>query len=87
MNDPAGVRWETFFTFGEATTYGEDPAMDAAIQAQAAQGQVCFHRVELFIDHRRKLAGREFDVGIGSDRRRKWFSGLFSHDCIPKLAQ
>lgn len=26
VNDPAGVRWETFFTFGEATTYGEDPA-------------------------------------------------------------
>jgi catechol 2,3-dioxygenase-like lactoylglutathione lyase family enzyme len=24
VNDPAGVRWETFFTFGEATTYGED---------------------------------------------------------------
>jgi catechol 2,3-dioxygenase-like lactoylglutathione lyase family enzyme len=26
VNDPAGVRWETFFTFGEATAYGEDPA-------------------------------------------------------------
>jgi catechol 2,3-dioxygenase-like lactoylglutathione lyase family enzyme len=25
VRDPAGVRWETFFTFGEATTYGEDP--------------------------------------------------------------
>ena len=24
VTDPAGVRWETFFTFGEATTYGED---------------------------------------------------------------
>lgn len=24
VNDPAGVRWETFFTFGDATTYGED---------------------------------------------------------------
>jgi hypothetical protein len=24
--DPAGVRWETFFTFGEATRYGEDEA-------------------------------------------------------------
>lgn len=23
VNDPAGVRWETFFTFGDATTYGE----------------------------------------------------------------
>jgi catechol 2,3-dioxygenase-like lactoylglutathione lyase family enzyme len=26
VNDPAGVRWETFFTFGEATAYGEDVA-------------------------------------------------------------
>ena len=25
VSDPSGVRWETFFTFGEATTYGEDP--------------------------------------------------------------
>jgi hypothetical protein len=24
VNDPAGLRWETFFTFGEATQYGED---------------------------------------------------------------
>ena len=24
VNDPAGVRWETFYTFGDATTYGED---------------------------------------------------------------
>jgi catechol 2,3-dioxygenase-like lactoylglutathione lyase family enzyme len=31
VNDPAGVRWETFFTFGEATSYGEDePAAPAA---------------------------------------------------------
>jgi predicted enzyme related to lactoylglutathione lyase len=30
VNDPAGVRWETFFTFGDATTYGEDPAEQAA---------------------------------------------------------
>jgi catechol 2,3-dioxygenase-like lactoylglutathione lyase family enzyme len=29
VNDPSGVRWETFFTFGEATTYGEDePAVE-----------------------------------------------------------
>lgn len=26
VTDPAGVRWETFFTFGEAATYGEDHA-------------------------------------------------------------
>ena len=24
VDDPSGVRWETFFTFGNATTYGED---------------------------------------------------------------
>jgi catechol 2,3-dioxygenase-like lactoylglutathione lyase family enzyme len=24
VNDPNGLRWETFYTFGEATTYGED---------------------------------------------------------------
>ena len=33
INDPAGVRWETFFTFGEATTYGED---EPAAPAKAA---------------------------------------------------
>jgi hypothetical protein len=27
VHDPAGVRWETFFTFGEATSYGEDEAL------------------------------------------------------------
>ena len=26
VSDPAGLRWETFYTFGEATTYGESPA-------------------------------------------------------------
>jgi len=26
VSDPSGIRWETFFTFGEATTYGEDEA-------------------------------------------------------------
>ena len=32
VNDPSGVRWETFYTFGEATSYGEDlrPAHAAA---------------------------------------------------------
>lgn len=27
VHDPAGVRWETFFTFGEATSYGEDEVL------------------------------------------------------------
>jgi len=31
VNDPSGIRWETFFTFGDATSYGEDePALKAA---------------------------------------------------------
>ncbi|PZQ64275.1 MAG: glyoxalase/bleomycin resistance/dioxygenase family protein [Phenylobacterium zucineum] len=38
--DPAGVRWETFYTFGEATTYGDDPAM-AALEAQVGGGSAC----------------------------------------------
>jgi len=33
VTDPAGVRWETFFTHGEATRYGEDAAMPAASSA------------------------------------------------------
>lgn len=30
VSDPSGLRWETFFTFGEATRYGEDdvPAIE-----------------------------------------------------------
>lgn len=24
VSDPSGLRWETFYTFGEAVTYGED---------------------------------------------------------------
>jgi len=30
VTDPAGVRWETFFTHGEATAYGEDEIMPTA---------------------------------------------------------
>jgi catechol 2,3-dioxygenase-like lactoylglutathione lyase family enzyme len=29
VNDPSGIRWETFFTFGEATTYGENEPENA----------------------------------------------------------
>ncbi len=39
VRDPAGLRWETFFTFGEATTYGEDePAVANAPTPQPACG-------------------------------------------------
>jgi len=36
VNDPSGLRWESFFTFGEATTYGEDPQVPAANSACCA---------------------------------------------------
>ncbi|HWA64176.1 MAG TPA: glyoxalase/bleomycin resistance/dioxygenase family protein, partial [Caulobacteraceae bacterium] len=36
VTDPSGVRWETFFTFGEATTYGEDPELAAEAPAAPA---------------------------------------------------
>ena len=29
VSDPSGLRWETFFTFGDATTYGEDESLKA----------------------------------------------------------
>lgn len=37
VNDPSGLRWETFYTFGEATSYGEDKSLSAA----PAQTQAC----------------------------------------------
>lgn len=36
VNDPAGVRWETFYTFGDATTYGEDAPVE-----EIASGAAC----------------------------------------------
>lgn len=33
VNDPSGISWETFFTFGEATAYGEDELPAAAKQS------------------------------------------------------
>ena len=38
VNDPAGLRWETFYTFGEATTYGEDEPQPAAPVATTCCG-------------------------------------------------
>lgn len=34
IDDPSGVRWETFYTFGEATAYGED--IDAALATESS---------------------------------------------------
>ena len=39
VTDAAGVRWETFFTFGEATTYGEDP--DATHERPKPSASAC----------------------------------------------
>ena len=36
VDDPSGIRWETFFTFGEATSYGEDEGRIAAIRTRLA---------------------------------------------------
>ena len=40
VRDPAGLRWETFHTFGEATTYGESQAL-AALEASAGRTSAC----------------------------------------------
>jgi catechol 2,3-dioxygenase-like lactoylglutathione lyase family enzyme len=36
VNDPNGLRWETFFTFGDATAYGEDEPGAALAAPKAA---------------------------------------------------
>ena len=36
VNDPSGVRWETFYTFGEATVYGEDRAAAQPVATSTA---------------------------------------------------
>jgi len=42
VNDPSGIRWETFFTFGEATTYGEDePAPKPVVSSCGANTACC----------------------------------------------
>lgn len=43
VNDPSGVRWESFFTFGEATSYGEDiaPALKPEPVSACGPGAAC----------------------------------------------
>jgi catechol 2,3-dioxygenase-like lactoylglutathione lyase family enzyme len=45
VNDPSGIRWETFFTFGDATIYGEDEpeanAQSGCCPAPAAKSACC----------------------------------------------
>lgn len=40
VSDPAGLRWETFFTFGEATSYGDDTAL-AGVEAASESAAAC----------------------------------------------
>jgi catechol 2,3-dioxygenase-like lactoylglutathione lyase family enzyme len=40
ISDPQGVVWETFLTNGEATIYGDSPAL-AALSGNAADGACC----------------------------------------------
>lgn len=42
--DPQGVAWETFFTFGEATTYGEDRGIGPALAAVEPEKTACCAR-------------------------------------------
>lgn len=39
--DPSGIRWETFHTFGEATTYGEEPVLPAQATQQQSTSACC----------------------------------------------
>ena len=41
VNDPSGVKWETFHTFGEETVYGEDAAPAAATDGAPAAESAC----------------------------------------------
>lgn len=46
VQDPAGIRWETFHTFGESVVYGEDLALaalsgEACCAPAAASGVAC----------------------------------------------
>ncbi len=42
VTDTAGVRWETFYTHGEATSYGEDEVMpEATASSCCAPKQAC----------------------------------------------
>jgi catechol 2,3-dioxygenase-like lactoylglutathione lyase family enzyme len=38
VNDPSGLRWETFFTFGAATRYGEDDVPAIAVAPKQSCG-------------------------------------------------
>jgi catechol 2,3-dioxygenase-like lactoylglutathione lyase family enzyme len=41
VNDPSGVKWETFHTFGEETVYGEDAAPVVVKESPAGTSACC----------------------------------------------
>ncbi|HVZ69728.1 MAG TPA: ArsI/CadI family heavy metal resistance metalloenzyme [Rhizomicrobium sp.] len=41
VSDPSGLRWESFFTFGEATSYGEDLVPVVSPEPASACGPAC----------------------------------------------
>ena len=42
VNDPSGLRWETFYTFGEAPVYGEDlDATPKVAPSSCGNGSCC----------------------------------------------
>ena len=41
VNDPSGVKWETFHTFGEETVYGEDAAPVVVKDTPEQVGAAC----------------------------------------------
>jgi Glyoxalase/Bleomycin resistance protein/Dioxygenase superfamily len=43
--DPQGVAWETFFTFGEATVYGQTRPTQPATAAKAAEAPCCTPKI------------------------------------------
>jgi catechol 2,3-dioxygenase-like lactoylglutathione lyase family enzyme len=41
VNDPSDVRWETFYTFGETTTYGEDDVVPEPASSSCGAKSAC----------------------------------------------
>ena len=41
ITDPSGLRWESFYTFGEATTYGEDDVPSEGDEGDKSKTSCC----------------------------------------------
>ena len=46
ISDPSGLRWETFFTFGEATSYGEDDVPEDDVTEEGPKAACCAPRAD-----------------------------------------